>query len=77
MAELDVRKLRQELENSRTIAHSKDVEIQKLKNQLQDILGRHRKLGLDRDYLAGELENIQHKQKKPRGDQNQDLEKLV
>ncbi|XBJ02260.1 hypothetical protein VPH35_021678 [Triticum aestivum] len=75
--DLEVRKLRRELENSRTIAHAKDVDIQKLKNQLQDILGRHRKLCLDRDYLAEELENIQHKQKKPRGDQNQDLEKLV
>ena len=68
--DLEVRKLHQELENSRTIARTKDVEIQKLKNKLQDILGRHRKLRLDRDYLVEELENIQHKQ-------NQDLEKLV
>ena len=75
--DLEVQKLRKELGNSRTIAHGKDVEIQKLKNQLQDILGCHRKLRLDRDYLAGELENIQHKQKKPRGCSNQDLEKLV
>ncbi|XBI94020.1 hypothetical protein VPH35_030745 [Triticum aestivum] len=66
--DLEVQKLRQELENSRTIARTKDVEIQKLKNKLQDILGHHRKLRLNRDYLVEELENIQHKQKNPRGD---------
>ena len=75
--DLEVQKLCRELKNNMTMAHAKDVEIQKLKNQLQDILGRHQKLRLNRDYLAEELENIQHKQKKPHEDQNQDLDKLV
>ena len=55
---LQIQKNRQELKNSRTMAHAKDVEIQKLKEQLQEIQGRHKKLRVDRDILAEELENV-------------------
>ena len=47
------------------MAHAKDVEIQKLKKQLQDIQGRHKKLRVDRENLAEELEEIKSTQKKP------------
>ena len=40
------------------MAHAKDVEIQKLKEQLQEIQVRHNKLCVDRDNMAEELENV-------------------
>ena len=43
---LKIPRMRQELESSRTMSHAKDVEIQKLKEQLQDIHGRHKKSAL-------------------------------
>ncbi|KAE8766931.1 hypothetical protein D1007_61779 [Hordeum vulgare] len=67
-----VQKLCQELKDSRTMAHAKDVEIQKLKNQLQEIQGCHKKLRVNRDDLGEELENI--KRKKPREDKDKNLD---
>ena len=59
------------------MAHAKDVEIQKLKDQLQDIQGCHKKLHVDRDNLAEELEEIKSIQKKPSGEKDQIPYKLA
>ncbi|KAE8778605.1 hypothetical protein D1007_48506 [Hordeum vulgare] len=61
----EIQKLRQYLKNSQAMAHARDVEIQKLKNQLLELQGRHRKLRVNREYLAEELEKIKPDQKKP------------
>ncbi|KAE8793519.1 hypothetical protein D1007_31802 [Hordeum vulgare] len=63
-------KLRQDLKNSQAMAHVGDVEIEKLKNQLLELQGRHRKLRVNRDNLAKELDNIKHNQKKPIDDED-------
>ncbi|KAE8795784.1 hypothetical protein D1007_29390 [Hordeum vulgare] len=65
----EIQKLRQDLKNSQAMAHAGDVEIQKLKNQLMELQGRHWKLHINRDYLAEELEKIKHDQKKPTNDE--------
>ncbi|KAE8809624.1 hypothetical protein D1007_13790 [Hordeum vulgare] len=66
----EIQKLRQDLKNSKAMAHVGDVEIQKLKSQLLELQGRHRKLRVNRDNLAEELENIKHDQKKPTDDED-------
>uniref|UniRef100_A0A8I6XE05 Uncharacterized protein n=1 Tax=Hordeum vulgare subsp. vulgare TaxID=112509 RepID=A0A8I6XE05_HORVV len=65
-----IRKLHQDLKNSQAMAHAGDVEIQKLKNQLLELQGRHRKLRVNREYLAEELEKIRPDQKKPADDED-------
>ncbi|KAE8797982.1 hypothetical protein D1007_26796 [Hordeum vulgare] len=54
----EVQKLRQDLKNSQAIAHAGDVEIQKLKSQVLELQGQHRKLRVNKEYLAEELEKI-------------------
>ncbi|KAE8799947.1 hypothetical protein D1007_24568 [Hordeum vulgare] len=66
----EIQKLRQDLKNSQAMAHAGDVEIQKLKNQLLELQGRHRKLCVNREYLAEELEKIKLDQKKPTDDED-------
>ena len=66
----EIQKLRQDLKNSQAMAHAGDVEIQKLKNQLLELQGRHRKLRVNREYLAEELEKIKPDQKKPTDDED-------
>ncbi|KAE8796382.1 hypothetical protein D1007_28679 [Hordeum vulgare] len=46
----EIHKLRQDLKNSQGMAHAGDVEVQKLKNQLMELQGRHRKLRVNREY---------------------------
>ncbi|KAE8793039.1 hypothetical protein D1007_32356 [Hordeum vulgare] len=65
-----IQKLRQDLKNSQAMAHAGDVEIQKLKNQLLELQGRHRKICINREYLAEELEKIEPDQKKPTDDED-------
>lgn len=67
---LEIQKNRQELKNVRAFSHTKDVEIYKLKTQLQELQGRYKKLRVDRDNLAEELENIKSIQEKPIGDKD-------
>ena len=45
--------------------HVKEVETQKFGMQLQNILGRHERLCVNRDDLAKELEKDKHDRKKP------------
>ncbi|KAE8815254.1 hypothetical protein D1007_07385 [Hordeum vulgare] len=66
----EIEKLCQDLKNSQAMAHAGDVEIQKLKNQLLELQGRHRKLRVNREYLAEELEKIKPDQKKPIDDED-------
>uniref|UniRef100_A0A8I6X6T9 Uncharacterized protein n=1 Tax=Hordeum vulgare subsp. vulgare TaxID=112509 RepID=A0A8I6X6T9_HORVV len=66
----EIRKLHQDLKNSQAMAHAGDVEIQKLKTQLLEIQGRHRKLRVNREYLAEELEKIKPGHKKPSDDED-------
>ncbi|KAE8797429.1 hypothetical protein D1007_27404 [Hordeum vulgare] len=66
----EIQKLRQDLKNSQAMAHVGDVEIQKLKNQLLEQQGRHRKLHIDREYLAEEIEKIKPDQKRPTDDED-------
>uniref|UniRef100_A0A8I7B6V4 Uncharacterized protein n=1 Tax=Hordeum vulgare subsp. vulgare TaxID=112509 RepID=A0A8I7B6V4_HORVV len=66
----EIWKLHQDLKNSQAMAHAGDVEIQKLKNQLLELQGRHRKLRFNREYLAEELEKIKPDQKKPTDDED-------
>ncbi|KAE8808128.1 hypothetical protein D1007_15251 [Hordeum vulgare] len=61
----EIKKLHQDLKNSQAMAHDGDVEIQKLKSQLLELQGRHRKLRVNREYLMEELEKIKSDQKKP------------
>uniref|UniRef100_A0A8I6WBA6 Uncharacterized protein n=1 Tax=Hordeum vulgare subsp. vulgare TaxID=112509 RepID=A0A8I6WBA6_HORVV len=68
--DLEIRKLHQDLKNSQAMTHAGDVEIQKLKSQLLELQGRHRKLRVNREYLAEELERIKHDQKKPTDDED-------
>uniref|UniRef100_A0A8I6X8N2 Uncharacterized protein n=1 Tax=Hordeum vulgare subsp. vulgare TaxID=112509 RepID=A0A8I6X8N2_HORVV len=66
----EIQKLRQDLKNSQAMAHAGDVEVQKLKNQLLELQGRQRKLCVNREYLAEELEKIKLDQKKPTDDED-------
>ncbi|KAE8815893.1 hypothetical protein D1007_06732 [Hordeum vulgare] len=47
----------------------KAEKLKKLKNQLLELQGRHRKLHVNREYLAEELEKIKPDQKKPTDDE--------
>ena len=62
---LETSKIRQELKDSRTMVHAKDVEIQKCGTQLQNIKGCHERFHVNRDDLAKELEKDKHDWKKP------------
>ncbi|KAE8776574.1 hypothetical protein D1007_50756 [Hordeum vulgare] len=66
----EIQKLRQDLKNSQAMTHAGDVEIQKLKSQLLELQGRHRKLRVNREYLAEELEKIKNDQKNPTYDED-------
>ncbi|KAE8818256.1 hypothetical protein D1007_04134 [Hordeum vulgare] len=66
----EIQKLHQDLKNSQAMAHAGDVEIQKLKSQLLELQGRHRKLRVNREYLAEELDKIKPDQKKPTDDED-------
>uniref|UniRef100_A0A8I6XX80 Uncharacterized protein n=1 Tax=Hordeum vulgare subsp. vulgare TaxID=112509 RepID=A0A8I6XX80_HORVV len=66
----EIQKLHQDLKSSQAMAHAGDVEIQKLKNQLLELQGRHRKLRINREYLAEELEKIKPDQKKLSDDED-------
>ncbi|KAE8784123.1 hypothetical protein D1007_42339 [Hordeum vulgare] len=66
----EIQKLPQDLKNSQAMAHAGDVEIQKLKSQLLELQGRHRKLHVNKEYLVEELEKIKHDQKKPTDDED-------
>ena len=46
----EIQNLRQDLKNSQAMAHAGDVEIQKLKSQLLELQGQHRKLRVNREY---------------------------
>ncbi|KAE8820168.1 hypothetical protein D1007_01878 [Hordeum vulgare] len=72
-----IQKLRKDLKNSQAMAHVGDVEIQKLKSQLLELQGRHRKLRVNRDNLAEELEKIKNDQKKPTDDEDMIVASLV
>ncbi|KAE8821707.1 40S ribosomal protein S5-1 [Hordeum vulgare] len=75
--DLEIQKLREDLKNSQAMAHVGDVEIQKLKNQLLELQGRHRKLRVNREYMAEELEKIKPDQKKPTDDEDMICPRLV
>lgn len=61
---LEIPKICQELKDSRTMVHAKDV-TQKFGTQLQNIKGRHEKLCVNKNDMAEELEKIsKHDQKK-------------
>ena len=61
---LEIPEIRQELKDSRTMVHAKDVETQKFGTQLQNIKGRHERLRVNRDDLAEEIEKTsKHDQK--------------
>ena len=47
------------------MVHAKDVETQKFGTQLQNIKGRHKRLRVNWDDLAEELDKDKHNQKKP------------
>ncbi|KAE8780406.1 hypothetical protein D1007_46487 [Hordeum vulgare] len=66
----EIQKLRQDLKNNQAMAHAGDVEIRKLKSQLLELQGRHRKLHVNTEYLAEELEKIKPDQKKPTNDED-------
>ena len=60
---LEIPEICQELKDSRTMVHAKDVETQKFGTQPQNIEGRHERLRIDRDDLAKELEKDKHDRK--------------
>ena len=63
---LEIPEIRQELKDSWTMVHAKDIETQKCGTQLQNIKGRHEKLRVNRNDLVEELEKIsKHDRKKP------------
>ena len=62
---LEIPEIRQELKDSRTMVHAKDIETQKFGTQLQNIKGRHERLRVNRVDLAKELEKDKHDRKKP------------
>ena len=55
----------QELKDSRTMVHAKDVETQKFGTQLQNIKGCHERFHVNRDDLAKGVEKDKHDRKKP------------
>ena len=62
---LKIPEIRQELKDSRTMVHVKDVETQKFGTQLQNIKGRPERLRVNRVDLPKELEKDKHDRKKP------------
>ena len=62
---LEIQEIRQELKDSRTVAHAMDVETQKFGTQLRKIKGRHERLRINRNDLIEELEKDKQDQKKP------------
>uniref|UniRef100_A0A8I6YND6 Uncharacterized protein n=1 Tax=Hordeum vulgare subsp. vulgare TaxID=112509 RepID=A0A8I6YND6_HORVV len=66
----EIQKLRQDLKNSQAMAHAGGVEIQKLKNQLLELQGQHRKIRVNGEYLAEELEKTKPDEKKPTDDED-------
>ncbi|KAE8803491.1 hypothetical protein D1007_20620 [Hordeum vulgare] len=56
----EIQKLNQDLKNSEAMTHAGDVEIHKLKSQLLELQGQYRKLYVNRDNMAEELEKIKH-----------------
>ena len=61
---LEISEICQELKDSRTMVHAKDVEIQKFGTQLQNIKGCHERFRVIRVDLAKELEKDKHDRKK-------------
>ncbi|KAE8806758.1 hypothetical protein D1007_17120 [Hordeum vulgare] len=68
--DLEIQKLPEDFKNSQTMAHAGDVEIQKIKNQLLKLQGRHRKLHINMEYLVEELEKTKPDQKKATYDED-------
>ena len=62
---LEIPQIRQELKDSRTMVHAKDVKPRSLERNSRNIKGRHDRLCDNRDDLAKELEKVTHDQKKP------------
>ena len=62
---LEIPEIRQELKDSRTMVHAKDVETQKFGMQLPNIKGRHERLRVNRNGLIEEHEKDKHDRKKP------------
>ena len=62
---IEIPKIHQELKDSMTMVHAKDVETQKFEMQLRSIKECHERLHVNRDDLAKELERYKHDQKKP------------
>ena len=62
---LEILEIRQDLKDSRTMVHAKDVETQKFGTQLQNIKGRQERLRVNIVDLAKELEKDKHDRKKP------------
>ncbi|KAE8817256.1 hypothetical protein D1007_05149 [Hordeum vulgare] len=69
---LGLYKICQELKDSHAMTQAKDIQIQKLKNQLLELQGRQRKLRINKDDLAEELEKIKHDQNKIIEDEDMD-----
>ena len=62
---LEIQEIHQELKDSRTMVHAKDVETRKFGTQLHNIKGCHERLRVNREDLARELEKDKHDWKKP------------
>ena len=62
---LEIPEIRQELKDSRTMVHAKDVETQKFGLQLQNIQGCHQRLCYSKDELAKGLEKDKYDRQKP------------
>ncbi|KAE8787714.1 hypothetical protein D1007_38320 [Hordeum vulgare] len=68
--DLEIQKLCQDLKNIQAMTNDGDVQIQKLKNQLVELQGRHWKLRVNGNNLIEELGKIKHDQKKPTDDED-------
>ena len=62
---LEIRKIRQELKDSRTMVHAKDVETRSLERNSRNIKGRHERLLDNRVDLAKQLKKDMYDGKKP------------
>ena len=62
---LEIPEIRQELTDSSTMVHAKDVVTQKFGTQLQNIKRRHERLRVNIEDMAKELEKDKHDRKKP------------